>query len=140
MSNLLSRMATRLSLLARFTRQTKIFMKCSDLSHKIFALNKGIRLTSLHLGKLRRIASRITVRYFRRKPVVRGANRRHYAAYLYKIIKTKTKNMLKNELIELVKRGQLNEVLEKLGDWFEQHHSDDELYTELIGSSLICEN
>ncbi len=36
--------ATRLSLLVRFIRQTKVFMKCSDLSHKIFALNKGIRL------------------------------------------------------------------------------------------------
>ncbi len=50
------RLIAYLSLLARFTRLTKVFMKCSDLSHKIFALNKGIRLTSLHLGKVRRIA------------------------------------------------------------------------------------
>jgi len=45
--------------------------------------------------------------------------------------------MLKNELIELIKAGQLNEVLEKLGDWFEQNHPDDELYTELIGIQAL---
>ncbi len=39
--------AIRLSLLVVFTRQTKAFVKCSYLSHKIFALNKGIRLTNV---------------------------------------------------------------------------------------------
>ena len=38
------------------TRQTNVVVKCGDLSYKIFALNKRIRLTSLHLGKLRWVA------------------------------------------------------------------------------------
>ncbi len=36
-----------LSLLARYYSSDEGFVKCSDLSHKIFALNKGIRLTSI---------------------------------------------------------------------------------------------
>jgi len=39
--------AIRLSLLVWFTRQAKVVIKCRDLSHKIFAPNKGIRLTRL---------------------------------------------------------------------------------------------
>ena len=46
----------RLSLPVGFTRQTKVVIKYSDLSHKIFAPNKGIRLTSIRLGKVRWVA------------------------------------------------------------------------------------
>jgi len=44
-------MAIRLNLPVRFTRQTKFVVKCSDLSHKIFAPNKGIRLTRFRFGQ-----------------------------------------------------------------------------------------
>ena len=51
------KLTIHLSLPVRFTRLTKVVIKCSDLSHKIFAPNKRIRLTSLlQLGKVRRVA------------------------------------------------------------------------------------
>ncbi len=40
-------LATRLSLFAGYYSSDEGFVKCSDLSHKIFALNKRIRLTSI---------------------------------------------------------------------------------------------
>ena len=48
----------RLSLLTGLTRLTNVALKCSDLLYKIFTLNKRIRLTSMLLGKLRRVADK----------------------------------------------------------------------------------